>query len=58
MSGKSSKDEAREITEANRKLRREQSEHPDTTEQLPRTDQGRDSVRPQPADEDDPRDRP
>lgn len=57
--GKSSKkDEAAEITEANQELLREQDQHPDTTDQLPRVEQGRDSVRPQPADEDEPRDLP
>lgn len=52
------KDQAAEITEANRELLREQDEHPDTTEQLPRVQQGHDSVRPQPADDDEPRDLP
>lgn len=52
MTDKRSEQEAREISEANRKLRREQSKHPDTTGELPRTEQGRESVRPQPADKD------
>lgn len=52
MGSRSEQDRAQEITQANRKLRRDQSEHPDTTDQLPRTEQGRDSVRPRPADQD------
>ena len=52
MTDKRSEREAQEISEANRKLRRDQSKHPDTTGELPRTEQGRDSVRPQPADKD------
>ena len=52
MTEQRSEREAQEISEANRKLRRDQSNHADTTGELPRAQQGRESVRPQPADKD------
>lgn len=52
MANERSKKEAEEITEANRALRKKQSEQEDPSGSLSRIEEGRESVRPQPADKD------